>query len=130
MTGDASTANVQVIQSLLRLVRDVAWTSAIGFKGAALKTARRLLQSAGGFDQIISSEREAMGSTFQFRSVTCELEQALSNFPYGDYEISEDIKEQVDLVRAQLIRAAQRYKTNNIHHHGVKSTVKVPTIRN
>ncbi|KAI3502557.1 hypothetical protein L1887_30698 [Cichorium endivia] len=97
---------------------------------AALEAAIRLLQSAGDSDHIISTEKAAVEFKSQFRSVTCKLETALSNFPYGDFDISQDVKELVDFVRCQSIRAAQRYETINIHHHGVESKVRDVTDEN
>ncbi|KAJ1377879.1 Zinc finger, RING/FYVE/PHD-type, partial [Sesbania bispinosa] len=46
---------------------------------------------------------------FQFQCVTWKLEKLLSNLPYDDLDISEEVKEQVDLVRTQLRRAAEKY---------------------
>ncbi|KAL6957998.1 U-box domain-containing protein 11 [Sarracenia purpurea var. burkii] len=46
---------------------------------------------------------------FQFQCVTWKLEKALGNFPYDQFDISEEVQEQVELVRAQLRRATERY---------------------
>ncbi|KAL0430243.1 UNVERIFIED_CONTAM: U-box domain-containing protein 10 [Sesamum radiatum] len=46
---------------------------------------------------------------FQFQCVTWKLEKALSNFPYDEFDISEEVQEQIELVRAQLRRATERY---------------------
>ncbi|KAL5553390.1 hypothetical protein UlMin_040791 [Ulmus minor] len=46
---------------------------------------------------------------FQFQSVTWKLEKALANLPYDLFDISEEVQEQVELVRAQLRRATERY---------------------
>ncbi|KAK6134268.1 hypothetical protein DH2020_032004 [Rehmannia glutinosa] len=46
---------------------------------------------------------------FQFQCVTWKLEKALANLPYDDFDISEEVQEQVELVRAQLRRATERY---------------------
>lgn len=158
MAGDDSTAIVSAIQSLLRLVRDVARSSAAGFTGGfkkdcidlsrrlallshlleeikdfqgdlrpldiacssssspsslselttVLKSAKRLLLSAGNFDHNTSPEGAAEEFAFQFEGVTLKLEKALNNFPYDHFDISEEVKEQVDLVRHQLKRATER----------------------
>ncbi|CAI9275986.1 unnamed protein product [Lactuca saligna] len=159
MAGDDSTTIVSEIQSLLRLVRDVARTTATGFTGGfkkdctdlsrrvallsylleeirdfqgdlmpldmacssssspsslselttALQAANRLLQSAGSFDHNISAEGTAEKFACQFQGVTWKLEKALANLPYDRFDISEEVKEQVDLVRVQLKRATERY---------------------
>ncbi|CAA0824499.1 U-box domain-containing protein 11 [Striga hermonthica] len=46
---------------------------------------------------------------FQFQCVTWKLEKALANFPHDDFDITEEVKEQVDLVTAQLRRATEKY---------------------
>ncbi|GER48799.1 U-box domain-containing protein [Striga asiatica] len=46
---------------------------------------------------------------FQFQCVTWKLEKALANLPYNDFDISEEVKEQVDLVTSQLRRATEKY---------------------
>ncbi|XP_023772498.1 U-box domain-containing protein 11 [Lactuca sativa] len=159
MAGVDSTAILAAIQSLLRLVRDVARCSGTGFSGdfkkdctdlsrrvallshlleeirdfkgdlrlldesasssssssclsdltVALQAAKKLLVIAGNFDQKISPEGLAKKIAFQFQCVTWKLEKALANLPYDDFEISEEVQEQVDLVRGQLRRARERY---------------------
>ncbi|KAJ0726159.1 putative U box domain, armadillo-like helical, Zinc finger, RING/FYVE/PHD-type [Helianthus annuus] len=159
MAGDHSTAVVAEIQSLLRLVRDVARRSATGFAGAfkkdcsdmcrrvallahlleeirdyegdlrpldlsassssnssalcevaeAIKAVKRLVLFAGSFDCNVSTDGTAQQIVFQFQCVTSKLEKALAGLPYDHFDISEEVKEQVDLVRVQLKRAAERY---------------------
>ncbi|CAI9296862.1 unnamed protein product [Lactuca saligna] len=159
MAGVDSTAILAAIQSLLRLVRDVARCPGTGFSGdfkkdctdlsrrvallshlleeirdfkgdlrlldesasssssssclsdltVALQAAKKLLVIAGNFDQKISPEGSAKKIAFQFQCVTWKLEKALANLPYDDFEISEEVQEQVDLVRGQLRRARERY---------------------
>ncbi|KAI3714358.1 hypothetical protein L1987_72957 [Smallanthus sonchifolius] len=62
----------------------------------ALKAAKRL---AGSFDQNISADGTAQKIVFQFQCVTWKLEKALASLPYDRFDISEEVKEQVDLVR-------------------------------
>ncbi|KAI4386501.1 hypothetical protein MLD38_004429 [Melastoma candidum] len=61
-----------------------------------------------------SSEGAAKKITFQFQCVTWKLEKALGSIPYEQLDISEEVQEQVDLVRAQLRRAAERYGPLNL----------------
>ncbi|KAI7754974.1 hypothetical protein M8C21_005620 [Ambrosia artemisiifolia] len=164
MPGDDSTAVVAAIQSLLRLVRDIARRSTTGFTGPfkkdcsdmcrrvallshlfeeirdyqgdlrpldldmsasssssnstsslseltqALKGAKKLVLFAGSFNNNnISTDGTAQQIVFQFQCVTWKLEKALAGLPYDKFDISEEVKEQVDLVRVQLKRAAERY---------------------
>ncbi|KAM1744143.1 hypothetical protein ACFX11_011064 [Malus domestica] len=57
--------------------------------------------------------------SFQFQCVTWKLEKALGDIRYDQFDISEEVEEQVELVRAQLRRAIERYgssmkeRTNN-----------------
>ncbi|KAE8736319.1 U-box domain-containing protein 10 [Hibiscus syriacus] len=47
----------------------------------------------------------------QFQCVTCKLETTLGKIPYDQFHISEEVQEQVEKVRAQLRRAAERYRS-------------------
>ncbi|KAH9615933.1 hypothetical protein KSS87_014179 [Heliosperma pusillum] len=73
----------------------------------ALQDAKRLLLAASTFDphEDGASKRVA----FQFQCVTWKLEKALGNIPYEQFGVSEEVQEQVELVRAQLKRATERY---------------------
>ncbi|XP_027346481.1 U-box domain-containing protein 11-like [Abrus precatorius] len=75
----------------------------------ALHSARRLLSVARNFRSNCSSDGAAKTIVFQFQCVTWKLEKLLSNLPYDNLDISEEVKEQVDLVRAQLRRATDKY---------------------
>ncbi|XP_062203599.1 protein spotted leaf 11 [Phragmites australis] len=44
----------------------------------------------------------------KFQEVIAQLEQALSDFPYNKLDISDEVREQVELVLAQLRRAKER----------------------
>ncbi|CAK9154775.1 unnamed protein product [Ilex paraguariensis] len=50
-----------------------------------------------------------MKIAFQFQCVTSKLEKVLETLPYDHFDISEEVQEQVKLVRTQLRRAAERY---------------------
>lgn len=45
--------------------------------------------------------------------MTWKLEKALASLPYNQFDISEEVQEQVELVRAQLRRATERYGSLN-----------------
>ncbi|KAK7317855.1 hypothetical protein RJT34_02429 [Clitoria ternatea] len=75
----------------------------------ALHSARRLLSVARNFRSNCSSDGAAKTIVFQFQCVTWKLEKLLRNLPYDNLDISEEVKEQVDLVRAQLRRATEKY---------------------
>lgn len=73
----------------------------------ALQDSRRLLSAASSFDhnEDVATKRVA----FQFQCVTWKLEKALGNIPYEQFGVSEEVQEQVELVRTQLKRATERY---------------------
>lgn len=75
----------------------------------ALQSAKRLLHEAKNFSSNSSSDEAAKKIIFQFQRVTWKLEKLLSSLPYDDLDISEEVKEQVDLVRNQLRRATDKY---------------------
>uniref|UniRef100_A0A5B6ZM13 RING-type E3 ubiquitin transferase n=1 Tax=Davidia involucrata TaxID=16924 RepID=A0A5B6ZM13_DAVIN len=75
----------------------------------ALQAAKRLLSAASNLDSEISSDVAFKKISFQFQCVTWKLEKALGNLPYNHLDISEEVQEQVELVRAQLRRATERY---------------------
>ncbi|KAJ9548910.1 hypothetical protein OSB04_021453 [Centaurea solstitialis] len=140
--AEDSTAIAAATQSLLRLVFCL-----LSELTAALKGAKSLILSAGSFDHSIYSDGAAQKIAFQFQDVTWKLERALSNLPYDRFDISEEVKEQVDLVKGQLKRATARYggpqdsiviscglseplakepeplQPTNVDHHGFESKV-------
>ncbi|KAK6134155.1 hypothetical protein DH2020_032105 [Rehmannia glutinosa] len=76
----------------------------------ALQAAKRLVFAANNFENSkFSSDGATKKIVFQFQCVTWKLEKALANLPYDDFDISEEVQEQVELVRAQLRRATERY---------------------
>ncbi|KAF8098679.1 hypothetical protein N665_0261s0044 [Sinapis alba] len=78
-----------------------------------LQAAKRLLSAATCFQARESSEGAAKRISFQFQCVTWKLEKALGNLPYDRYDISDEVREQVELARLQLRRAMQRYGSLN-----------------
>ncbi|BAT74938.1 U-box domain-containing protein 11-like [Vigna umbellata] len=83
-----------------------SWSSDLVF---ALQSARSLLSVARNFRSNCSSDGAAKTIVFQFQCVTWKLEKLLSDLPYDNLDISEEVKEQVDLVRTQLKRASEKY---------------------
>nr|GEV30421.1 U-box domain-containing protein 11-like [Tanacetum cinerariifolium] len=75
----------------------------------AIKSVKGLIVCAGSFDHNMSSDGAAQKIALQFQLVTWKLEKALANLPYDQFDISEEVKEQVDLVRGQLKRVTGRY---------------------
>ncbi|KAE8667734.1 U-box domain-containing protein 10 [Hibiscus syriacus] len=80
----------------------------------ALHAAKRLVSVASAFNSDNSSDGVAKRLSFQFQCVTWKLEKALGKIPYDQYQISEEVQEQVSLVRAQLRRATERYGSLNL----------------
>ncbi|KAI8538937.1 hypothetical protein RHMOL_Rhmol09G0142200 [Rhododendron molle] len=74
-----------------------------------IQAVKRLLSAVDNFDSKISSDVPAKKIAFQFQCVTWKLEKTLGNLPYDQFDISEEVQEQVELVRAQLERATKRY---------------------
>lgn len=79
----------------------------------ALRAAKRLLLLAGNFRSSSSSDEAARRIASQFQCVTWKLEKALGSIPYDHFDISEEVQEQVELVRSQLRRATERYGSFN-----------------
>ncbi|XP_071721839.1 U-box domain-containing protein 11-like [Rutidosis leptorrhynchoides] len=80
----------------------------------ALHAAKRLLSIATSFNSCSSTtDGAARKIAFQFQCVTWKLEKASANIPYEQFDISEEVQEQVNLVKAQLRRAAEKYGTMN-----------------
>ncbi|PIN25997.1 Ubiquitin--protein ligase [Handroanthus impetiginosus] len=76
----------------------------------ALQAAKRLVFAANNCDSSkVSSDGATKKIFFQFQCVTWKLEKALANIPYDDFDITEEVQEQVELVRGQLRRATERY---------------------
>ncbi|KAJ4709775.1 RING-type E3 ubiquitin transferase [Melia azedarach] len=79
----------------------------------AFQAAKRLLSVACSFSSTNSSDGAAKKISFQFQCVTWKLEKALGNVPYDHFDISEEVQEQVAMVRSQLKRASDRYGSLN-----------------
>lgn len=79
----------------------------------ALQAAKRLLSAASAHHSANSSDGAAKRISFQFQCVTWKLEKSLAKIPFDQFQISEEVQEQVALVRAQLRRATERYGSLN-----------------
>ncbi|RWR97192.1 U-box domain-containing protein 11 [Cinnamomum micranthum f. kanehirae] len=66
--------------------------------------------------------------TFLFQYVTWHLEKVLGDFPYDCFEISDEVREQVELVRAQLRRATARNGSLNLKGFAVISWIFSQTL--
>ncbi|CAI9768116.1 unnamed protein product [Fraxinus pennsylvanica] len=87
-----------------------SFNSCISELKLAIQAAKKLLIAANNFDNSkISSDGAAKKISFQFQCVTWKLEKVLANLPYDHFDISEEVQEQVELVRAQLRRANEKY---------------------
>ncbi|KAL9401751.1 hypothetical protein Peur_005600 [Populus x canadensis] len=80
---------------------------------AALQSAHNLLSLAGSFQSTNNSDGTVNKIVTLFHGVTWKLEKSLANVPYDQFDISEEVQEQVALVRAQLRRATERYGSMN-----------------
>ncbi|KAK8657408.1 hypothetical protein V6N13_035649 [Hibiscus sabdariffa] len=80
----------------------------------ALQAAQRLLSVASAHHSDHYSDEAAKRISSQFQCVTWKLETALGKIPYDQFHISEEVQEQVALVRSQLRRAAERYRSLNL----------------
>ncbi|PON85609.1 Neurochondrin [Trema orientale] len=79
----------------------------------ALKSAKDLLRFGSEGSKIyLVLEREQVMS--KFHDVTAKLEQALSGISYEKLDISDEVKEQVELVLAQFRRAKGRVDTPDV----------------
>ncbi|XP_047970977.1 U-box domain-containing protein 11-like [Salvia hispanica] len=110
---------VSLLAYLLEEIRDSTKVPEIGGMGSsscysfltdltmALQAAKRLVFAANNFDN--SNDGATKKIYFQFQCVTWKLGKALIDLPYDDYNISEEVQEQVELVRSQLSRASEKY---------------------
>ncbi|KAJ6823086.1 protein spotted leaf 11-like [Iris pallida] len=89
---------------------------------AALVSARELLRFGSGGSKIcLVLERDKILKRFQ--EVTTQLEQALDKIPYEKFDISDEVREQVELVHAQFKRAKERVDTPDEELYGDLSSV-------
>ncbi|KAE8698986.1 U-box domain-containing protein 11 [Hibiscus syriacus] len=89
---------------------DSSWSDDLAI---SLQAAKLLLSAASGYQSVNSSDGTAKRISFQFQCVTWKLEKSLSKIPFDQFQISEEVQEQISLVRAQLRRATERYGSLN-----------------
>lgn len=75
----------------------------------AIKEVKKVVLAAGKFEFGGSSDMAHKKIGFQFQCVTWKLEKTLGKLPLDQFDISEEVQEQVELVRAQLTRASEKY---------------------
>ncbi|XP_008467149.2 U-box domain-containing protein 11 isoform X2 [Cucumis melo] len=94
-----------------------SWLDCLSEVVGAIQAAKRLLYTAltfSAYDEegcAASTEEGTKKLVLQFKHVTTRLETALSNLPYDQFCVSDEVQEQVDLVRAQLRRASHKYES-------------------
>ncbi|KAK4376363.1 hypothetical protein RND71_002659 [Anisodus tanguticus] len=100
---------VVVLAHLLEEIKDsnTLLGSCFSDLSLAIQGAKELILVAN--DTKIHSDEAVKKIPFRFQCVTWKLEKALGSFPYDHFDISEEVQEQVELVRAQLRRATERY---------------------
>ncbi|KAJ3694826.1 hypothetical protein LUZ60_000203 [Juncus effusus] len=74
----------------------------------ALKAAKRFLKLGRVDSRNVDTESVPDKITVQFKYVMWQLEKALQHLPFDYFHISEEIQEQVELVRAQLKREMEK----------------------
>ncbi|KAJ7297499.1 hypothetical protein O6H91_19G024100 [Diphasiastrum complanatum] len=79
----------------------------------ALQSAERILrQCQSGSKLFLVLKRDYVAS--KFHEVTEQLQQALDCLPYSQLDLSDEVREQVELVHAQLKRAKSRLESPNL----------------
>ncbi|KAL5218083.1 hypothetical protein ABZP36_018767 [Zizania latifolia] len=72
----------------------------------ALSDSRELLRLGGGSKIVLVLEREKIMKSLQ--DITARLEQALGGISFDELDISDEVREQIELVHAQFKRAKER----------------------
>eukprot|EP01018_Ginkgo_biloba_P034036 Gb_21414 [translate_table: standard] len=109
---------VKEIKGTLPQETMVAFTSLF----TALQSAKQLLKfGQEGSKLYLVLEREQVAS--KFRDVTIQLEQALNGLSYEQLDISDEVREQVELVHAQFRRAKGRADTPDLELYNDLSIV-------
>ncbi|WVZ92430.1 hypothetical protein U9M48_038496 [Paspalum notatum var. saurae] len=110
---------LQLVLPLLEELRDAAPRLTddayrrLSLLGRALAAARRLLRSCHDGSKIfLALESETVLS--KFRSMYEKMHAALDGMPYVELAISDEVKEQVELMNAQLMRSQKRADTQDL----------------
>ncbi|KAL9244080.1 hypothetical protein vseg_017890 [Gypsophila vaccaria] len=86
--------------------------SLCNLRRALLSTKKLLRTCAEGSKIYLALECEAIMN--MFHSVNAKLSQALDDIPYDDLSISDEVREQIELMGAQLKRAKRRTDTQDM----------------
>ncbi|KAJ0974920.1 hypothetical protein J5N97_016885 [Dioscorea zingiberensis] len=75
------------------------------------------LQAVSRFFSIVDSRSDLVckNIAIQFQYVTWQLESALGNLQFDHFNISDEVQEQVELVRSQLRRSLEKQETPNLN---------------
>ncbi|XP_021732249.1 U-box domain-containing protein 15-like [Chenopodium quinoa] len=110
---------IKIMHVLLEEIRDIneplsnsAHASFCNLRRALLSAKKLLKTCSEGSKIYLALEREAI--TGIFHSVNSKLSQALDDIPYQDLNISEEVKEQTELMGHQLRRAKRRTDTQDL----------------
>ncbi|CAO2207070.1 unnamed protein product [Urochloa humidicola] len=110
---------LQLVLPLLEELRDAAPRLTdeayrrLALLGRALSAARRLLRSCNDGSKIyLALECETVLA--KFRSVYEKMHSALDGMPYAELAISDEVKEQVELMNGQLMRSKKRTDTQDM----------------
>ncbi|RCV31557.1 hypothetical protein SETIT_6G187800v2 [Setaria italica] len=110
---------LQLVLPLLEELRDAAPRLTddayrrLALLGRALAAARRLLRSCNDGSKIyLALECETVLA--KFRNVYEKMHSALDGMPYAELAISDEVKEQVELMNAQLMRCKKRTDTQDM----------------
>ncbi|CAD6264432.1 unnamed protein product [Miscanthus lutarioriparius] len=110
---------LQLVLPLLEELRDAAPRLTddayrrLALLGRALAAARRLLRSCHDGSKIyLALESETVLA--KFRDVYEKMHSALDGMPYAELAISDEVKEQVELMNAQLTRCKKRTDTQDM----------------
>ncbi|RLM61423.1 U-box domain-containing protein 15-like [Panicum miliaceum] len=110
---------LQLVLPLLEELRDAAPRLTddayrrLALLGRALAAARRLLRSCHDGSKIyLALESETVLA--KFRSVYEKMHSALDGMPYAELDISDEVKEQVELMNAQLMRCKKGTDTQDM----------------
>ncbi|KAL5681810.1 hypothetical protein ACJX0J_008195, partial [Zea mays] len=110
---------LQLVLPLLEELRDAAPRLTddayrrLALLGRALAAARRLLRTCHDGSKIyLALESETVLA--QFRDVYEKMHSALDGMPYAELAISDEVKEQVELMNAQLMRCKKRTDTQDM----------------
>lgn len=103
---------LEEIRELHPSISDHAFNHLVGLK-KALFASKKLLKTCNSTSKIfLALESEAVMS--RFHEVYDKINQALNELPYENLGISEEVKEQVELMHMQLKRAKRRTETQDM----------------